>query len=231
MDGRHTENEVQGNDQIQAEPAKEQKGLEQNNAEPNHAEKYPDIDPNQIGGPKQNAGTETENCFPLTGQEEGDGEQVREDKEWDIGFEILTIDRHDNQSLEKGKPEGSVQSPKEKKGDQTGTGRNDIKIGSHQGQMGSENPEKGADRIKPGHIVSERQVAKGPCAVHQRLADQGDASFVGKIQAISVNQGIVEDRKQDESRGRDEAIPSSIQCIHLKIKNPSGGGPFDFWVK
>jgi hypothetical protein len=58
-------------------------------------------------------------------------------------------------------------------------------------------------------------------AVHQTLADQRDVSFVGEIQSISENQAIVEDRKQDESRGCDEAIPSSIQCIHLKFWNCS----------
>ena len=57
--------------------------------------------------------------------------------------------------------------------------------------------------------------------MHQALADERDIPFVREIQAKSKNQAIVEDRKQNKSRGCDEAIPSSIQCIHLKFWNRS----------
>ena len=92
--------------------------------------------------------------------------------------------------------------------------------------MRTENPEESADRIEPKHVVSRRHVQKRTFTVHQALADQSNVSFVGEIQAVSKNQAIVENRKQDESRGCDQAIPSAIQCIHLKFWNRSDGGPF-----
>ena len=97
--------------------------------------------------------------------------------------------------------------------------------------MRTENPEQRTDRIEPKYIVARCDIEERTFAVHQTLADQRDISFIGEIQAISKNQAIVENRKQDESRGCDEAIPSSIQCIHLKFWNRSGVGPFDFRVK
>jgi hypothetical protein len=115
--------------------------------------------------------------------------------------------------------------------------------------MGAENPEQRTDRIKPEDVVSWRNVQERSFAAHQALADKCDVPFVGQVKAISINEAIVEDRKQDQSRGCDEAIPSSIQCIHHKFwgrsssvlsskytlfrgkDTISGGGLFDFRVK
>jgi hypothetical protein len=71
-------------------------------------------------------------------------------------------------------------------------------------------------------------------SAHQTLADQGNISFIGEVQTITKNQAIVEDRKQDQCGGCDEAISSSIQGIHLKILNlllRQKPALFDFRVK
>jgi hypothetical protein len=100
--------------------------------------------------------------------------------------------------------------------------------------MSPENPEERADGIKPEYIVPSCDVSEGMFAAHEALADQGDISFVSEVQTITKNQAIVEDREQDQCRGCDEAISSSIQGIHLKIWNLLLGqkpAPFDFRVK
>ena len=79
----------------------QQKGVEQNDAEPDDGQKNSDVDANQIGGPEQNAGAEAQESLPLAGQEEGDREQVGEHQERDVGLEILAVDRNHDQSLER----------------------------------------------------------------------------------------------------------------------------------
>jgi hypothetical protein len=46
--------------------------------------------------------------------------------------------------------------------------------------------------------------------VHQSLADEGDISFIGEIQAIPIDQAIVQECKQDQSRTGDKGISASI---------------------
>ena len=94
-----------------------------------------------------------------------------------------------------------------------------IKIGPHQKQIGAENPEEGADRIEPEYVVSWRHVQERAFAMHQSLADERDISFVGEIQAVPIDQTIIDERKQNQSRTGDEGVSSSIQCVHLKIRN------------
>lgn len=100
--------------------------------------------------------------------------------------------------------------------------------------MGAEYPEEGADRIKPEYVVPWCDVHERAFTMHQSLANERRVAFVGEIQAVPVDETIIKDRKQKQGRGCDEAVPSSIQCIHLKFWDRSAGsevGPFDFRAK
>ena len=234
MHGHDPEHQAACDQQIEEEPAIQQKKVHQEDAEPDDGKKDSQIDPNQKGSSKQDTSTKTKKSLPLTGQEKGDREQVGDHQKRDVGFEILAVDQNHQQTLEKGEPERSVQSSKEKEGNESRASGNGIKISSHDEQMGPENPEERADGIKPEYIVPGRDVSEGMFAAHKALADQGDISFVSEVQTITKNQAIVEDREQEQCGGGDEAISSSIQGIHLKIWNLLLGQKpalFDFWVK
>ena len=84
--------------------------------------KIPMIDADQISGSEQKPCADAKKSLPLARQEEGDREQVRENKERYVRLEILTGDRNHRQSLGERQPERSIQSPKEHKGDQAGGG-------------------------------------------------------------------------------------------------------------